>query len=319
LLPGEQLWGPSQVSSLIWGTNDSVEYTSNNVETVPSVQQYLEQAHVGFVRTVFRDQTPDSEIQARVQALQTLGATGLCLFEEIDNLALMEHQLSVAGGKANCPMVEFGNELDWVSGYGTTGYMAAWNVDIPQLRAMFPGVLFGGPTSIGVSSGLMQGFIQSVPSSGVFPDFVSFHEYPCLGAASQADCLSPTSSTGVGQFDYDYRTALGWEQQYWGHTVPTGISEWNFDPGGANLSNWYTDQHFMWQFTEAAMQVFVTDKFAFANEYSSLNFSDYGMLDMFNDTGQSGFAPYAPLCQFWAMADMGKKNGSGSTLTIPTC
>jgi hypothetical protein len=60
------------------------------------------------------------------------------------------------------------------------------------------------------------------------------------------------------------------------------------------------------------MSGFITAGYDFATQYTSLNYSGYGNLDMFDDA-----SPYNPKGQFWGIVDMGERNGSGSTLTIP--
>jgi predicted amidohydrolase YtcJ len=105
---------------------------------------------------------------------------------------------------------------------------------------------------------------------------------------------------------------LAWEKTYYGQTLPTGITEWNFDPGTGTLGAFAGDNNFMFQWTEAMLQTIENDHMAFANEFTTLNYSGFGALDMFSDS-----SPYAPKAQFYAMVDMGKKAGTGSTMTIP--
>jgi len=293
------------VSSYIFGTNDSVNYGSPNVENAASVQSYVKQGRLTLLRELFQSNMTDADIQARLNTVAATGMHCLALLDAIDNLTFMRHVVQLTA--ATCPMYEFGNEPDG-NGVSVSTYLSDWNTDIPQLRALAPGAKFGGPASLG-ASGFLQSFIQGSASSGVTPDFISFHEYPCFGATSKTDCLTNRTS---GAFDYDQSVIVGWEQQYLGHRVPTGITEYNFDPGGANLGAWAGDASFMFQWTELAIQRFAADGYDFATQYTSLNYSGYGALDMFNDS-----APYSPKAQFWGLVDEGQKNGSGSTLVLP--
>jgi hypothetical protein len=293
------------VSSYVFGTNDSVNYGSPNVENEPSVQDYIRKAHLTLLRTVFQPSMSDAEIQTRVQAVQTLNMQAMCLWDTIDDIAWMKHVETLAGSR--CQIWEFGNERDG-NGYTAVTYTAAWNADIPQLRAINPTAKYGGPASIGV--GFVEDFMKQIQTtgSGLWPDFVSWHEYPCYGSASKAACLTDTQTKYSWQID----SAVGWEQQYIGHRVPTGMTEYNFDPGGGNMYAWAGDGTFTYNWTKVALTTFINKGYDFATQYTSLNYSGYGNLDMFADS-----APFSPKGQFWAMVEVGEHNGSGSTLPIP--
>ncbi len=305
-LPGEQLWGPNHVSSYLFGANDGINYASPNVDSIPSVQNALKNGKLTLLRVWFAPYLGDADLNAKVQ---TLAATGMHCLAELDgasDVTWMKHAVSLTSSV--CNMYEFTNEPE-NNNVSLSTYLSEWNSQIPQLRALAPHALFGGPTSLGASS-FLQGFMQGTASSGVLPDFISFHEYPCYGATSKDDCLNnATPST----FDWDAQQAVAWEQQYYGHRVPTGISEYNFDPGGSNLGAWAGDNAFMFKWTELALQHFIAEGLDFATAFTTLNYSGYGALDIFNDS-----APYAPKAQYWAMVDMAQKNGSASTLSIPS-
>jgi hypothetical protein len=305
LLPGEQLWGPNHVSSYLFGANDGINYASPNVDSIPSVQNALKDGKLTLLRVWFAPYLGDADLNAKVQ---TLAASGMHCLAEIDGASdvnWMKHAVSLTSSV--CSMYEFTNEPE-NNHVSLSSYLSEWNSQIPQLRALAPHALFGGPTSLGASP-FLQGFMQGTASSGVLPDFISFHEYPCYGATSEADCLNNTTPSA---FDWDMHQAVAWEQQYFGHRVPTGISEYNFDPGGSNLGAWAGDNAFMFRWTELALQHFIADGYDFATQFTTLNYSGYGALDMFDDSS------YAPKAQYWAMVDMGQKNGSGSTLSIPS-
>ena len=303
-LPGEQLWGPGQVSSYLFGTTDSRNYAAPNVETAPSVQNYIKQAHLSLLREEFNAGMTDADIQTRLNTVAATGMHCLGLLDAIDNLDFMKHVVSLTA--STCPMYEFGNEPDG-GGVSTSTYLSEWTTDIPQLRALAPGALFGGPATAYVNS-FTQQFIQAIPASGpTAADFITFHHYPCYGVATKADCIAGTPAW----FEGDYSQVVGWETQSWGHKVPTGISEYNFDPGSGNLYTWASDGAFMYQWEKAAVSGFITAKYDFAIEYTTLNWAGYGNLDMFDDH------TLEPKGQFWGLVDMGQQNGSGSTLAIP--
>jgi hypothetical protein len=265
---------------------------------------------------------------------------------EVDNLALLKNEVSTAE-PMGCHIFEFGNEVDSAHSNGIADYTAQWNNDIPGLRALpqcagtatvTTGCLFGGPTVMYASwndqsgNGYPSGaayWMAKLNKTNAFPDFVSYHGYPCNGASSwdsnpandQTDCLEAATSSATGcsadqtcnvSLPYAQSQMLGWERQYLGKLVPTGISEYNFDPGSSTLSDWGGDATFMFDWTQAAIEAFAADHFSFAMQFTSLNYSGYGNLDMFDDS-----SPYAPKAQFYGMVASIKKYGGPSTLAIP--
>ena len=320
-LPGQQTWGHG-VSSYIFGANSTVDYGSPNVNTLASVQSWLKQGGLTLMRTWAysekngADMGSDSEVLQRVQAIQNAGMQCMFMLGSINDLAWLKHIVSMLG--PSCNIYEFGNENDNlnVGGTGTATMVKDWNTVIPQLRAINPKAVFGGPAMMGVLSndGTVTGFandmeyfLAKTAISGVRADFISYHDYPCSGPGTKADCLRWTPQA----FSQDQSQVLTWEQQYYGTTVPTGISEYNFDPGTAKLGAWASDDSFMFQWTETALNTFITNHFAFAIQFTTLNYSGYGALDMFNDT-----SPYAPKAQFYGIVDMLKKNGGTSTVAV---
>jgi hypothetical protein len=139
-------------------------------------------------------------------------------------------------------------------------------------------------------------------------DFVSYHDYPCNGSTNQQTCLTHTTQA----FADDQSQVLGWEQQYYGKTVPTGVSEYNFDAGTSTLSKWGGDGQFVYDWTTTAIDAFANNRFAFATQFTSLNYSGYGDLDMFSDS-----VPYGPKAQFYGVAASVKKYGGPSTVAVP--
>jgi hypothetical protein len=54
LLPGQQLW-KNNVSSFLFGTNDSYEWSIHNIQTEPAIQQALRTAGFTLIRSFFPD------------------------------------------------------------------------------------------------------------------------------------------------------------------------------------------------------------------------------------------------------------------------
>jgi len=218
---------------------------------------------------------------------------------------------------SQCNIYEFGNEPGLPQNGNIAKYTSEWISDIPQLRALNPHAVFGGPAVSwsGVEDGSngsyptdLAYFLAETASAGVRADFISYHDYPCVKSTSPADCIAQTPH----DISYNFDQVVGWEKQYYGKIVPTGISEYNFDPGFQNLTAWAGNSNFMYQWTQTALDAMVAAHMAFANQYTTLNYSGYGNLDMFADS-----LPYAPKAQFYGMVASIKKYGGPSTLALP--
>jgi hypothetical protein len=356
LLPGETTWSGG-APSYDFGFNNGIEYAKPGFAELPSVQAQVKAAGLTIDRiwapyesTGVNAMTSGdiADFTAHINAAKASGAACYVELGEVDNLPLLKDEVSFAE-PMGCHMFEFGNEVDSAHSTSIANYTQQWNADIPALRALSVcagpatvsrGCLFGGPTVMyptwndGTGSGYPSGvayWMAKLDKTDAFPDFVSWHGYPCNGADAwdtttandQADCLKaialPASSCTSNQnncnytsFGYFQQEVLGWEQQYLGKLVPTGISEYNFDPGSATLSKWGGDSQFMYEWTTKAIDAFVANHVAFAMQYTALDHAGYGDLDMFNDS-----APYAPKAQFYGVAASVKKNGGPSALTIP--
>ena len=315
LLPGAKVWD-RLVSSDIFGTNDAIEYSSPNVDTLPSVQADLKAGGLTLMRTWAYANYSDADIQQRIATIHNAGMQCMMMLGSTGNLSWMEHVVSMLG--SNCNIYEFGNEPD-NSNNGTNIAQTTkrWIADIPLLRAINPHAVFGGPAvQYAESSDGTQGsypsdiayFLATTAAAGVRADFISYHDYPCEKATSMSQCLSNTP----GDISYNYNLVLSWENQYYGSAVPTGVSEYNFDPGTGNLFSWGDNKTFMTQWTTTALNTFAQDGVAFANQFTSLNYSGNGYLDMFNDA-----APYGPKAQYYAIAASVAKYGGPSTTANP--
>jgi hypothetical protein len=325
LLPGETTWG-NGTPSYIFGTNDTLNYGSPNVDTLPSVQSYLKQGGLTLDRIwAYDDGTygTTATIEQKVTAGQNAGMTCLFMLGETEQLSWLESTVQLTE-PMGCHLFEFGNEPD-NSGSPANGkistYTNQWNADIPQLKALsvcsaVNACLFGGPAVMGPTSS--DGSQGSYPSDLAYflghtatttrADFISYHDYPCYGYTAQSACLTHTTQA----FAQDQSEVLAWEQTYYENTVPTGISEYNFDPGSSTLSSWSGDSKFMFDWTQVAIQAFVANHFSFATQFTSMNYSGYGDLDMFSDS-----APYGPKAQFYGIVSEVEKYGGSSTLAIP--
>jgi len=251
-LPGEEAWHGG-VSSLLFGINQSFDWAGSNLENTTAAQQLLKQTGFTLIRTFFSEQhqgwpvhkgpTTDGDLELRFQAIENSGAQCLGVLYVLDDpqfdssLKFLDHVLTFAEsskpGVVRCRLWEYGNE------YGNmTTYLKRWNHDIPYLRARHPEARFIGPVIAGPYVDQMQKFLDGVKASGVLPDAVSYHDYPCYKspdyldtAADAAACdamINPQYASTIAEFRGMISTTLGKD-------VPLGITEWNVSPNFVNL------------------------------------------------------------------------------------
>ena len=270
-LPGEEIW-KSGISSFLFGTNDTFEWAQQNLETQPAIQQDIRTAGFTIIRTFFQDNASDAEIEQRITAIENSGAHCLGVIYNIFNVSYDEHLVQYLGNR--CLMYEFGNEPD-LNNISVESYLKQWNAVIPLLRQINPGAAFIGPVTSTSSGSFIQDFLSGVKSSGVLPDAISFHWYPCY-QYSEDECLN-TADT-AGQAALQVRSMV---KNILGKDLPIGITEWNFDPGNPPPS--YGDQStFITSFSTTALRSMIQAGVAFACQFDAASFAGYGHLDMFN-------------------------------------
>lgn len=272
-LPGMQIWKDG-ASSLLFGTNDTYEWSTQNIETMPSIQHALRTAGFTLLRTFIPDNADDATLEKRISTVENVGAHCLAVLTNVKNTTFNEHVVSYFGSR--CQLYEFGNEPDF---YGTpfNDYISAWNTTIPLLRQINPAAKFIGPAVVN-SFGLhnyLPLFLKGVKSSGVIPDAISIHYYPCW----QMD--EPTCLASASTFASTIQKTRGYIQSTLGKDLPVGISEWNYDPG--NPPPAYGDKaDFITKFTEAAIKSMVKGGAAFACQFDAASYGGYGRLDLFD-------------------------------------
>ncbi len=322
LLPGESVL-PNGAPSYEFGTQSTIDYGSPNVDNLPSVQASLAASNLTLLREWFNPPSwgvdDGTTVASRLATIKNSGMT--CMADltggdtaDIGYYESIVPQLYAAG----CRIFEIGNEPDGYSNGGSiAAYTTFWNTEVPLLRALAPGAVFGGPvlqfptSNDGTASPYpddMAYFLAETAASGVRADFISYHHYACTGYTSESQCIADTPGTITAGWNH----VEAEEEQYYGATVPTGLSEWNYDPGTGTLGAFSSDSSFIFRWTETMLQTIENDHMAFANEFTTLNYSGYGALDMFGDS-----SPYAPTAQYYAMVDMGERAGTGSTVVIP--
>lgn len=278
-LPGAQIWR-SGASSFLFGTNDAYEWSPQNIETMPGIQRALRTAGFTLLRTFIPDNADDATLEQRISTVENTGAHCLAVLTNIKNTAFNQHVVSYFGDR--CLLYEFGNEPDY---YGTpiNDYIAAWNATIPLLRHINPSAKFIGPAVIN-SAGFynyLPLFLQGVKASGIIPDAISIHYYPCWRMDEQT-CLASAST-----FASTVQKTRGYIKNTLGKELPVGVSEWNYDP--RNPPPTYGDNaDFITKFTAAAIKSMIEGGVAFACQFDAASYGGYGRLDMFDvNTGQA--------------------------------
>lgn len=286
MLPGQQVW-KQHVSSLLFGTNDTYEYKQQNIQTETSIQDALHHAGFTLLRSFFPDNASDAAIEQRMLTIERSGATCLGVITNIFNTAFNEHLVRYLGKR--CQMYEFGNEADFAN-VPVKSYVALWNKWIPLLRQINPQAKFIGPVTFSPlgDHDFMRNFLLGVKASGILPDAISFHWYPCFNNTERA-CLAKASE--AKQVVLNVRTMV---RTILGRDVPVGVSEWNFDPGNPPPS-YGDDANFMSQFTTVALTGMAQAGAAFACQFDAASYAGYGHLDMFDLSNDQ------PKAQFLAM------------------
>ena len=273
VLPGQKIW-KRNASSFLFGTNDTYEWSPNNIQTQPKIQQALRNAGFTLIRTFFPDKASDATINQRVQTIENSGAQCLGVITNIFNTSFNEHLINLLGSR--CQLYEFGNESD-LNGVSIQSYLQQWNKEIPQLRQINSTAKFIGPVTYNDQGnhGYMKSFLEGVATSKVLPDAVSFHWYPCY---------QDTEESCLGKADTYSQVAQGVRSlvhSILGKDLPVGISEWNYDPGNPPPA-YGDDQKFINEFTTAALQSMIQGGVAFACQFDAASYSGYGRLDMFD-------------------------------------
>jgi hypothetical protein len=271
LLPGQQIWKQG-VSSFLFGTNDTEEWTPQNIETRPAIQKALHDAGFTLIRSFFLDNANDAAVEERIRTIEKAGAACLGVITNIFHVAYDLHLVKYLGKR--CLLYEFGNEPDY-TGISWEQYVTQWNRLVPQLRQANPQAKFIGPVLALTTPDYLINFLESVKSSQVLPDAISIHWYPCW-QISQDKCMDLADSIATR-----VKNVRAIVQQILGKNLPIGVTEWNFDPG--NPPAVYGDNaDFITQFSEAALLSMMRAGVTIACQFDAASYSGYGHLDLFN-------------------------------------
>lgn len=262
LLPGQQIWKNS-ISSYLFGTNDKTEITSNNFETSSAIQALVRTGGFTLIRSFQPENVNDATLDVRYNAAQNAGCNMLYVLYDSANTAWNEYVVNYYGN--NCLLYEFGNEPDYPYGsLPVASYLDQWNSVVPQLRAINPSAKFIGPAlaqPTGYKTSYMQDFLNGVALSGVLPDAISFHLYPCY-KSDENTCLSlsATYTNAIQTVRSMVINTLGFE-------LPIAVTEWNYAPS-TGLEPYGTDPDFMTQWTTTALNSIIAGGAAVACQFN---------------------------------------------------
>jgi hypothetical protein len=290
VLPGETLW--HGVPSMLWGSNDTQNWDAQHtLITIPAIQKAVKADHLALIRTwlfqidlATNQPETDAYQQSKVQAAFNTGARLLCELPTANTSDYNEHMVRLFAGK--CSYYEFMNEPD-NERVAIETYISRWTSEIPRLRAIDPHALFGGlaattpqynqcdytPTS---TVCYMQKALKGMAESGVKPDFVTFHWYPCWQDNADS-CMKKADSYGD-----QVKMVRGWLKEYFGAEgarIPIGVTEWNADPS-APMPDYAKDACWIMQYTVTALKSLARGGAAFANQFDLANYGGYGTDDM---------------------------------------
>jgi hypothetical protein len=248
------------VSRFIFGTNLSPYDKHYQIVTSPSTRNLLQQMHIQMVRIPLKNQSSEADITQAAQGIKKLNAVPLVsLYDpfypgsEEENSKIITIMNKVFG-QANV-YYEYGSEDDAI-GITAEEYTAAWNKNIPALKQLAPAAHFVGPATYHYTTQYLQTFLKQ---ANPLPDEISWHEYACDAAESQAICMQR-----LNNWSNDIIDARATTTQIVGKPLPIIISEWNYAANAKANDGKSNDPTFLAAWTAQALQV-LSDNQIFAS------------------------------------------------------
>jgi lysophospholipase L1-like esterase len=137
--------------------------------------------------------------------------------------------------------------------------------------------MFIGPGVINATGfdNYLPRFLQGVKASGVLPDAISIHYYPCWHM-DEPTCLASAST-----YASTAQKVRGFIKSILSKDLPIGFTEWNYDPRNPPPS-YGSSADFITKFTVAAIKSMIAGGVAFACQFDAASYGGYGRLDMFD-------------------------------------
>lgn len=278
VLPG-QLWY-NGVSNYVFGIHDHSEpgmsVPSPNAAAITMVKN-LGMPPGNIMRTFISAAATDTQINNRLNDIARMNGTPLVCLQTPTNATFNTHVVTMLGDR--CLMYEFGNEPNATATPLAVGpYSTAWNAQIPNLRHINPKAKFMGPAVTKVGDSYIQTWLDNCKSSGVIPDAVTFHTYPCTGMGSTTQCMT---MTGIGAHINTVRGFV--TSRFPNRQIPIGLTEWNVD-ASSPMAGWAHNEPFADQFYLAYLQSLISANTDFACCFSLLgDNNNYDMIDLGNN------------------------------------
>src|SRR5579884_862188 len=251
------------VSRYIFGTNLSPYDKNYQVLTSPSTRNLLQQMHIQIIRIPLKDQTTEADVMQAAQGIRKLKAVPLVsLYDplypdsEEENSKIIAIMNSVFG--SDTVYYEYGSEDDAI-GISAEEYTAAWNKDIPALKRIAPTAQFVGPATYHYTTQYLETFLKQ---ANPLPDEISWHEYACDAAESQAICMQR-----LNNWNNDITDARTTATQVVGKPLPIIISEWNYAANAKANDGKSNDATFLATWTAQALQVLSNNQIFAAMQY----------------------------------------------------
>lgn len=299
-LPGQT--NVNGVSNFIFGSNMAEDFSPNNVRNTPAIQAQIAAAGITVLRCAIDPGNPDSYIDETVAACAACGAQMLVILNH-SNLTWNTHLVTYLG--SNCNLYEFSNEPD-LGGISWQQYLGFWNQHIPAMRAINTNAAFIGP-ALGVFANLQSylvPWLQGCQQSGVLPDGISFHIYPCTGSNDPTYCASRAGAFASAAAKVD-AAVLG----VLGYKLPNCLTEWNIDASNPPAS-YCTDASFVTPWFHTALDSMVQGGYVMCNQFDAGSGAAGGADDLVNVSN------YQPQVEYQPMADkitqyLGSGGGGG--------
>lgn len=305
LLPGMQVINGA--SSYLWGSNVPPDYNSKNARNTPQIQQQIKSAGFTLLRCAIQANSPDAYIDQTAQACQSMNCAMLVILSYRSGPAWNQHLVSYLGNR--CLLYEFSNEPDIANPtIPVSDYLNAWNQQIPALRQINNRAAFIGP-ALGVYANVptyLVPWLQGCVKSGVMPDGVSFHNYPCTGTPDSATCSTKSDRLGVSATKLDAIV-----QGIVGHPLPLCLTEWHINANPTN-EPYMSDANFIATWTKAAIDGMVQAGVTMACQFDAGSGAAGGKLDLISTSN------YQPQPMYAAMAERIKFYMSGAPTPTPT-
>jgi hypothetical protein len=257
------------------------------VRNTSQIQSKIHDAGITIMRWAIDPGKPDAYIDETVAANTACGAQMLVILNH-GNLTWNTHLVTYLG--SNCNLYEFSNEPD-LNNLTWQQYLGFWNQHIPAMRAINGNAAFIGP-ALGVFANLQSYFVpwlQGCKSSGVLPDAVSYHVYPCTGGNNASWCAGRAGNfaTCAQQVDAAVIGVLGYK-------LPQALTEWNIDASNPP-AKYCSDPTFVTPWYHTALDSMVKGGLAVANQFDAGSGAGGGVLDLVNVTNYQPQAGYQPM------------------------